>query len=123
MKKFLTDGKEIRRRIISAGWESVADWSRKNGLSVAMVCNQINGKNPVSKTFLAVLQKTQIEHTVKEVPSGAKIHRRTTRRNQKITKARLKTKPNLKKAESGHQHNRIQTQAVRTWITTDGESK
>ena len=83
MKNVLDNGKEIRRQIIAAGWNSVAHWARTTGVNYKTIGNEIMGKRPVSKKFLAALQKTNIKIKFRTVSDGNQIHTRVKRKELK----------------------------------------
>ena len=83
MKIKITNGKEIRRQIIAAGWDSVAHWARENEIDYRSLKHWIVGRRPASKKFLAALQKTNIKIKFRTVSDGNQVHTRVNRKELK----------------------------------------
>lgn len=117
MKNVLDNGKEIRRQIIAAGWNSVAHWARTTGVNYKTIGNEIMGKRPVSKKFLAALQKTNIKIKFRTVSDGNQVHTRVNRKDSKPAKPGIQTRKDNEGSESGHYKRSLPQAALHSGTT------
>ncbi|MCB1160543.1 MAG: hypothetical protein KDK45_23790 [Leptospiraceae bacterium] len=117
MKNVLDNGKEIRRQIIAAGWDSVAHWARETGINYGTVRHEIIGRRPASKKFLAALQKTNIKIKFRTVDNGNQVHTRVNRKDSKPAKPGIQTRKDNEGSESGHYKRSLPQAALHSGTT------
>ncbi len=116
IKKFVKNSKEIRRQIITAGFNSVADWSRSVGLDYNLLKMQLSGRRPISQALLEKLHATKITIELgdtRNVTKPAKqVYSRTTSRNRKIAKRGKKGTANQKAVRNHRNGNSLSDPAI-----------